>query len=179
MPPRKRKEDESTPNVTPVIPVNNPPKEDAPMFDLESLEVRDAPAPLPKSKRVSKKVDPMLAIVAGKVKVSVDAGYVSKDIGPMPSEQAKKVKALMYRAAREAGHGIKVRDVPSEDDPNLITLRFEAKREKKVRRYTADQVREWADTTYTDHDAKEMFGYVKGKRVPAALAAAYRDAHDL
>lgn len=142
----------------------------APAFDFGAIKVREA-VELPKQNRKATEPNPL----EGAVKASVDAGYKPMEFGPIPKEMVSKAKNLMHRAAREAGHGLTIREITSDDG---VTLVYCAKEGKKERKYTMDQVRTWVEENYSDTE-REQAGYAPGKRVPVGVIAAYRKAHGI
>jgi len=147
---------------------------DAKAFDFTALTVKPA-AELPKLARKSgvrtPKVNPMAAIV----QKSVDAGYKPMDLDPIPDNMVSKVKNFMYRAARDGNYGIDIR--PRANGDGTTTITFTTKAERKGRKYTAQDVRDWCDAQAAD--GKPVNGYIAGKRIPAAVAKLYRTAHNI
>lgn len=160
--------------TTAVEPKPETAKVDLSKFDFASVKVTKATV-IPKTTRKSEP-NPMESIVAA----SVEADWAAMEYGPIPKALAGKVRTLMHRAAREAdkpegGHGLKF--LPETDNGDgTITLIFQAKKEKKVRAYTSEDVRKWIDATWDEAKKKEM-KYNPNKRIPAEISKLYREAH--
>lgn len=163
--PVKDKPEDKTPDVKP-----EEKKSDVPAFDFSVIEVKEA-AELPKQER--KTTPPN--IMAAKVAKSVEAGYRPMEFGPIPAASVDEAKSLMHRAARDAGHGLNVREVPQEDGSVLLV--FLAKQEKKTRKYTNDEVRAWVAKQQAE--GVDFPGYDPKKRVPGSVTKLYRAAHNI
>lgn len=136
-------------------------------FDFGAVQVKEAKE-LPKAtrQREPNPLDPT-------VKLSVDAGYKPMEFGPIPADMVSKAKNLMHRAAREADHGITIREMPQED--GTVILVFCAKEGKRERKYVMADVRKWVEENYSESE-QESAGYAPGKKVPTGVIAAYRKA---
>lgn len=165
------------PATTPATPKGNPvnstdakPAATTDAFDFSAI-TPTAAAELPKQRKENTKANPMLAIV----KHSADNGYKPFQYGPLPTDMVKKAVNFMHRAARELEIGCSVRQVDNGD--GTTTIVYQAKQEKKTRKYTNADVRAWVKT---QQDAgTEFAGYDANKRIPADVFKAYRDAHNL
>ena len=145
------------------------PAENAPEFDFATI-VPTAATALPKQQKPGKD-NPLAATV----KASIDDGYKPFSYGPIPDAIAGKAKNLMHRAARELGVGLAVR-VTSHGN-GTTTLVYQAKQEKKERKYTNDQVRGWVAAEMAKGVA--FPGYDAGKRLTADVLKRFRDANGM
>lgn len=140
-------------------------------FDFSAITIQAAPE-MPKQNRKAVEPNPL----EGAVKASVDAGYKPMQFGPIPTEMVNKAKNLMHRAAREAGHGLTIRETAGEE--GIVTLVYCAKKDKKERKYTIDQVRAWVEENYSEQE-RAAAGYASDKRVPPGVISAYRQANGI
>lgn len=140
-------------------------------FDFGAIKPVVAAA-LPKQDRKTEKPNPMVPIV----KVSVDNEFKPMQYGPIPNTMVTTAKNLMHRAASHSLKvGLSIRVVDNGDETS--TLIYQAKAEKKERKYTNEQVREWVRAEMAN--GKKFDGYADDKRMPANVFKAYREAHNL
>lgn len=100
------------------------------------------------------------------VKHSRETGDVLAFPG-LPNEEAvKKVTGLLRRAANDADHGIQLQTVK---DGDTWTINFKAIDKKRDRKYTADDIRKWAN-----ENGKGDFA---GKKIPNEVRDEFKKAN--